>query len=65
MATEATSAVTALKADGITVLTLSGAQQSAIEGAFSISAAGGNTNNGTINWNYSITEGELDFLAAG
>ena len=63
-ATEATSSVDALKADGITVLTLSGAQQSAIEGAFSISPDAGNTNNGTINWDYTITEGELDFLAA-
>ena len=48
-----------------TALTLTAAQQTAIEDAFSISAAAGNTNNGTINWDYTITEGELDFLAAG
>ncbi len=57
-ATEVTKSVT-------TALTLTAAQQSAIENAFTISAAGGNTNNGTINWDYTITEGELDFLAAG
>ncbi len=48
-----------------TALTLTAAQQTAIEDAFTISAAGGNTNNGTINWDYTITEAELDFLAAG
>ncbi|NOR40566.1 MAG: hypothetical protein GQ537_05105, partial [Gammaproteobacteria bacterium] len=46
-------------------LTLTAGQQTALEDAFSISAAVGNDNNGTINWDYSITEGELDFLAAG
>jgi len=44
---------------------LSAAEQTAIENAFGISAAVGNDNNGTINWDYNITEGELDFLAAG
>ena len=48
-----------------TALTLTAAQQAAIENAFSISPDAGNTNNGTINWDYTITEGELDFLAAG
>ncbi len=57
-ATEITKSVT-------TALTLTAAQQTAIEDAFSISAAAGNTNNGTINWDYTITEAELDFLAAG
>ena len=57
-ATEATKSVT-------TALTLTAAQQAAIEGAFTISPGAGNTNNGTINWDYTITEGELDFLAAG
>ena len=57
-ATEVTKSVT-------TALTLTAAQQTAIEDAFTISADAGNTNNGTINWDYTITEGELDFLAAG
>ena len=57
-ATEATASVT-------TALTLTPAQQAAIENAFTISAAGGNTNNGTINWDYTIADADLDFLAAG
>ena len=57
-ASEATKSVT-------TALTLTAAQQTAIEDAFTISPDAGNTNNGTINWDYTITEGELDFLAAG
>ena len=57
-ATEVTKSVT-------TALTLTGAQQAAIENAFSISPDAGNTNDGIINWDYTITEGELDFLAAG
>ena len=48
-----------------TALTLTPAQQAAIENAFTISAAGGNTNNGTINWDYTIADADLDFLAAG
>ena len=62
-ATEATKSVSALKADGITSLTLTAAQQQAIEDAFTIGAASGNTNTGSINWDYTITEAELDFLA--
>ena len=46
-------------------LTLTPAQQAAIENAFTISAAGGNTNNGTINWDYTIADADLDFLAVG
>ena len=57
-ATEVTKSVT-------TALTLTIAQQNAIEDAFTISPDAVNTNNGTINWDYTITEGELDFLAAG
>ena len=57
-ATEVTKSVT-------TALTLTAAQQTAIEDAFTISPDAGNTNNGTINWDYTITEAELDFLAAG
>lgn len=64
-ASKTTTSVEATLADGTTPFTLSAGQTSAIEAAFSISAAAGNGNNGTINWDYAITEGELDFLAAG
>ena len=59
-ATEVTQSVNTTKVGGLT-----GAQQTAIENAFSISPDALNANNGTINWTYTITEGELDFLAAG
>ncbi len=62
-ATEATKSVVAVRADKSTALTLTNDQQAAIEAAFSIAPATGNTNNGTINWTYSIAEGALDFLA--
>ena len=63
-ATEATSSVSAVLADGTTALTLTSAQQTAIEDAFSISAADGNSNDGTINWDYTVSESDLNFLAA-
>jgi len=59
-ATEVTQSVSTNVVGGLT-----GAQQTAIENAFSISPDALNANNGTINWTYTITEGELDFLAAG
>ena len=60
-ATEVTQSVNTTKVGGLT-----GAQQTAIENAFSNQPrCPGNANNGTINWTYTITEGELDFLAAG
>nr|WP_143039703.1 MULTISPECIES: VCBS domain-containing protein [Bradyrhizobium] len=39
-------------------------QLTAIENALTL-AQSGNTNNGTIGWNYSIADGVLDFLAEG
>ncbi|MBR7889685.1 DUF4347 domain-containing protein [Marinomonas sp. A79] len=64
-ATEATQSVTAKAQDGTTALTLTTAQQTAIENAFSIENVSGNTNNGTVNWTYDITEADLDFLGEG
>ncbi len=61
-ATEATKSVVAVRANN-TALTLTTDQQTAIENAFSIAPDSVNTNNGTINWTYSIAEGALDFLA--
>ncbi|MCA1806726.1 MAG: VCBS domain-containing protein, partial [Actinobacteria bacterium] len=56
--------VSAEKAD-LSELTLSGAQQAAIEGGFDLPAVSGNTNNGTVDWDYTISEGDLNFLAVG
>ena len=64
-ATKAPKTVTAKRADGTTVFTPSADQKAAIENVFTIAPAVGNTNNGTINWSYTITEAELDFLAKG
>ncbi len=47
--------------------TLTVAQRNALVNAFTIDpdgAVGANTNNGSIAWDYTITEGALDFLAA-
>ncbi|WP_238383204.1 tandem-95 repeat protein [Rubripirellula obstinata] len=63
-ASEATSSVSAIQQGGGT-LVLTGTQRDTIENAFSIAEDSGNTNNGTVTWDYSITEGELDFLRAG
>jgi len=67
-ASENTVSVTFIGQDGVTALTLSASQLAAIENAFSISpdsTSGTNTNNGTINWTYSIAESEIDFIGAG
>ncbi|WP_432472983.1 VCBS domain-containing protein [Amphritea sp. HPY] len=64
-ATEDTKTITALAQDGTTPLVLTAAQIAAIEAAFSISADPSNSNNGTINWNYVISETEMDFLGEG
>ena len=52
VATEATATVTALQQDGVTPLVLSAAQQLAIENAFTITNVAGNTNDGTVTWDY-------------
>ncbi|NLQ17935.1 DUF4347 domain-containing protein [Marinomonas sp. M1K-6] len=65
VATEATQSVTAKAQDGSTVLTLTTAQQTAIESAFSIENVSSNTNDGTVNWTYDIAETDLDFLGEG
>ena len=46
-------------------LTLTPDQTNAIEAAFSVTPAGGNTNNGAVDWNYSIPDGALAFLTHG
>ena len=64
-AAETTKSVSALRADGTTALALSNTQQQAIEDAFTISADSDNSNDGTIYWDYTIDETDLDFLAEG
>jgi len=54
-----------LAADGVTALTLTPAQQSAVETALAIVPAAGNTDNGSANWTYSVADNALDFLAQG
>ena len=63
--TQVTKTVTATLADNSTPLPLTAGQHAAIVAGFSIDVVAGNSNNGTINWAYIITEAELDFLAAG
>ena len=57
--------MTGRKADNTKELLLTNEQKTAIENAFTIATPATNTNNGEVNWDYTITEGELDFLAAG
>ncbi|MEQ1943136.1 VCBS domain-containing protein [Mesorhizobium sp. VNQ89] len=45
--------------------TLSDDQIAALDAAFTIEALTSNTNNGTVTWDYSISESEIDFLGAG
>ena len=56
-----------MRADGVTQLVLTNAQRQAIEAAFSINTPNPNTNtnDGSINWTYSIDESDLNFLAHG
>src|SRR5204862_449269 len=54
-----------LAADGHTVLSLTAADRAAIQHAFAIAAATGNTDNGAVDWSYSLADGALDFLAEG
>jgi VCBS repeat-containing protein len=56
---------TATWEDGSHVFTLSPAQITTFEQAFQITPEAGNTNTGKIDWSYSITDNELDFLSAG
>lgn len=44
---------------------LTAGQIAAITSAFTIAAAAGNTNDGTIDWSYDIADAAIDFLAVG
>ncbi len=54
-----------LAADGITTLTLSAAQQSALELALTIMPGPTNAATGSASWTYSVADSALDFLAQG
>ena len=60
-ASESTKSISYLTDVGESVLT--DTQRAAIEAAFSIAAAAGNTNDGSYNWTYAISEDSLNFLA--
>ncbi|MBT9312860.1 VCBS domain-containing protein, partial [Leptothoe kymatousa] len=61
-----TATVTEILANAVwTGGTLSPVQSTALEAAFSINPVSFANNNGTITWDYSITEPELDFLSDG
>jgi Ca2+-binding RTX toxin-like protein len=47
------------------LLNLSSGQLATLEAGFTVANAPGNTNNGSVNWNYSIADGALDFLGQG
>ena len=57
--------IAAIESDGSTALTLTLEQVTALEAAFSISEDAANTNNGTINWDYSLGDQVVDFLGEG
>ncbi len=51
--------------EGLDGVGLTAGQIANIQAGFGLSADPGNTNDGTINWSYSVAEEHLDFLAAG
>ena len=65
IATEVTKSVNAKAQNGRDALVLTSTQQADIEEAFSITNIGTNTNDGTVNWDYTIAEDKLDFLGKG
>ncbi|MDD3328153.1 MAG: tandem-95 repeat protein, partial [Zoogloea sp.] len=54
-----------LKHDGSTPLTLTPDQLTALTDAFTLTAGGSNTNDGSIGWTYAIGEADVDFLGEG
>ncbi|TLT02521.1 DUF4347 domain-containing protein, partial [Aliarcobacter cibarius] len=65
VATEVTKSVSAIGQDGITTLVLTEQQRSDIENAFNIVNVNTNTNNGTITWDYTISQDKINFLGKG
>ncbi|MEN9774418.1 MAG: hypothetical protein RL322_1488, partial [Pseudomonadota bacterium] len=66
-ATEATKSITASRVvnNVSSTITLTSEQVQLIENAFSITPQSSNTNNGTVDWSYSISESVLHFLGQG
>ena len=55
-------AITGLQADGTSAITLTSLQEAVIAAGFSIEPSQSNTNNGSIDWSYSISEPAIRFL---
>ncbi|WP_148571735.1 VCBS domain-containing protein [Aliarcobacter cryaerophilus] len=62
---KALNTITAYKRDGTTTFTLTDAQKNSIIDGFKISSGADNTNNGNINWEYAISQSNIDFLGSG
>ena len=58
------SGYTYFAANGTTALTLSSAQQTALESALTLTPNGGNSHDGSVAWSYQVADNALDFLAA-
>ena len=52
-------------ADGITDLSLTAQQVGGLGVALTLTPAGSNTNNGSVNWSYDVADSQFDFLADG
>ena len=61
---EALKSISGTKRDS-SVLSISSVNQSLIKDAFSTNVDNTSTNNGTINWDYAITQANINFLGAG
>ncbi|MFY4787916.1 VCBS domain-containing protein [Aliarcobacter butzleri] len=62
---KALNTITAYRRDGTTTFTLTDAQKNSIIDGFKISSGADNTNNGNINWEYAISQSNIDFLGSG
>ena len=62
---KALNTITAYRRDGTTTFALTPTQISNITNGFKISSGADNTNNGNINWEYAITQANIDFLGSG
>jgi len=64
-AADETNSISAVAQDGSTPLELTSEQIGALGAAFSISSDAANTNKGTINWAYTPSDADIDFLGEG
>ena len=64
-AAAATKSVVMVDQDGMTPLALTAAQLAILKAGFLIAPDAGNTNNGVINWDYSVSQADIDFPIEG